>query len=187
MCDDVCAPQTKPPAPPTDRRTGSLSWDSVTRSIRSSKGQYCVKVKEQIPSGFVFLIVGFCFVFFSPQISVQLLVHKIQSPQEWEALQALTVCTDRLFYFNILSRTKVSECGFVRLPFPRRFLRLARRTVGEDFTMKLENLGFWMSWLKSFPPKWVTWLVNSMSNIWMNGCFTVSALSHICCCLVSRW
>ncbi|CAF94025.1 unnamed protein product, partial [Tetraodon nigroviridis] len=26
-----------------------------------------------------------------PQISVKLLVHKIQSPQEWEALQALTV------------------------------------------------------------------------------------------------
>uniref|UniRef100_A0A3Q2ZU03 VHS domain-containing protein n=1 Tax=Kryptolebias marmoratus TaxID=37003 RepID=A0A3Q2ZU03_KRYMA len=26
-----------------------------------------------------------------PQISVRLLVHKIQSPQEWEAMQALTV------------------------------------------------------------------------------------------------
>lgn len=27
----------------------------------------------------------------SPQIAVTLLVHKIHSPQEWEALQALTV------------------------------------------------------------------------------------------------
>ncbi len=27
----------------------------------------------------------------SPQISVRLLAHKIQSPQDWESLQALTV------------------------------------------------------------------------------------------------
>ena len=27
-----------------------------------------------------------------PQIAVRLLAHKIQSPQEWEAVQALTVC-----------------------------------------------------------------------------------------------
>lgn len=31
------------------------------------------------------------FFFCSPQIAVTLLVHKIHSPQEWEALQALTV------------------------------------------------------------------------------------------------
>lgn len=31
------------------------------------------------------------FTFCSPQIAVTLLVHKIHSPQEWEALQALTV------------------------------------------------------------------------------------------------
>lgn len=30
-------------------------------------------------------------ILFSPQIAVTLLVHKIHSPQEWEALQALTV------------------------------------------------------------------------------------------------
>lgn len=28
---------------------------------------------------------------FSPQIAVRLLAHKIQSPQEWEAIQALMV------------------------------------------------------------------------------------------------
>lgn len=28
---------------------------------------------------------------FRPQIAVRLLAHKIQSPQEWEAVQALTV------------------------------------------------------------------------------------------------
>lgn len=40
----------------------------------------------------------FCFTwksiikfYFSPQIAVRLLAHKIQSPQEWEAIQALTV------------------------------------------------------------------------------------------------
>lgn len=31
-------------------------------------------------------------LFFSPKISAKLLVHKIQSPQEWEAFQSLTVC-----------------------------------------------------------------------------------------------
>lgn len=31
------------------------------------------------------------FISVSPQIAVTLLVHKIHSPQEWEALQALTV------------------------------------------------------------------------------------------------
>lgn len=36
---------------------------------------------------FFFPVSFFC----SPQIAVTLLVHKIHSPQEWEALQALTV------------------------------------------------------------------------------------------------
>ena len=35
----------------------------------------------------------FLFIFSSAQISVRLLAHKIQSPQEWEAMQALTVCS----------------------------------------------------------------------------------------------
>lgn len=42
----------------------------------------------------------------SPQIAVTLLVHKIHSPQEWEALQALTVrnaahkCQHSFFFLN---------------------------------------------------------------------------------------
>ena len=43
-------------------------------------------------------------IFFSPQISVRLLAHKIQSPQEWEAIQALTVCCVicSISFFDIL-------------------------------------------------------------------------------------
>uniref|UniRef100_A0A673XDZ0 Golgi associated, gamma adaptin ear containing, ARF binding protein 3 n=1 Tax=Salmo trutta TaxID=8032 RepID=A0A673XDZ0_SALTR len=45
-------------------------------------------------------IIGFCDQINKelegPQISVRLLVHKIQSPQEWEALQALTYMGDRV-------------------------------------------------------------------------------------------
>lgn len=40
--------------------------------------------KGQRPEGVVLLV-------FRPQIAVRLLAHKIQSPQEWEAVQALTV------------------------------------------------------------------------------------------------
>lgn len=51
------------------------------------------------------------FPFFSPQIAVTLLVHKIHSPQEWEALQALTVrkpatekasILETIIYFKLL-------------------------------------------------------------------------------------
>lgn len=104
---------------------------------------------------YVFFGVFFC----SPQISVKHLVYKIQSPQEWEALQALTVCIDLiflLFYSTIMCCTKVPKSGFMQALCRCRFLRLAWRTAGEDFTMKSENLGFWMSWLKSFHPKYVT-------------------------------
>lgn len=31
------------------------------------------------------------FLLFSPQLATRLLAHKIQSPQEWEAMQALMV------------------------------------------------------------------------------------------------
>lgn len=30
-------------------------------------------------------------LFYSPQLATRLLAHKIQSPQEWEAMQALMV------------------------------------------------------------------------------------------------
>lgn len=40
---------------------------------------------------YFFFPVSLFFFFCSPQIAVTLLVHKIHSPQEWEALQALTV------------------------------------------------------------------------------------------------
>lgn len=60
----------------------------------------------------------FFFFFCSPQISVKLLVHKIQSPQEWEALQALTVCVDLiflLFYSTIMYCTKVQKMDSCKL------------------------------------------------------------------------
>lgn len=42
----------------------------------------------------------------SPQIAIQLLVHKIHSPQEWEALQALTV-SDRVAHTQTHSYTEL--------------------------------------------------------------------------------
>lgn len=39
----------------------------------------------------------------SPQIAVTLLVHKIHSPQEWEALQALTVSNAASQQANLVS------------------------------------------------------------------------------------
>lgn len=103
----------------------------------------------------IFLLLFFCcfFFFHSPQISVKLLVHKIESPQEWEALQALTVCIDIIFllflYHYVLHQNTIY--GFMQALC--RFSRLAWRTVGEYFTMKLGNLGFWMNWSKAFHPK----------------------------------
>lgn len=65
---------------------------------------YCVKscVVEEVLVTSMSLILYFLNslgLFFRPQISAKLLVHKIQSPQEWEALQSLTVC----IYFLILT------------------------------------------------------------------------------------
>uniref|UniRef100_A0A668AXD2 Golgi associated, gamma adaptin ear containing, ARF binding protein 3a n=1 Tax=Myripristis murdjan TaxID=586833 RepID=A0A668AXD2_9TELE len=49
--------------------------------------RYCFSCANE----FVIDFFPFHHVFFRPQISVRLLAHKIQSPQEWEAIQALTV------------------------------------------------------------------------------------------------
>nr|BAH14238.1 unnamed protein product [Homo sapiens] len=55
-------------------------------------------------------IIGFCDQINKelegPQIAVRLLAHKIQSPQEWEALQALTYLGDRV---SEKVKTKVIE------------------------------------------------------------------------------
>lgn len=74
--------------------------------------------------GFVFSLDFSFFFFHSPQISVKLLVHKIESPQEWEALQALTVCIDIIFllflYHYVLHPSTIygfmqALCRFSRL------------------------------------------------------------------------
>uniref|UniRef100_A0A2I3G7F9 Golgi associated, gamma adaptin ear containing, ARF binding protein 3 n=1 Tax=Nomascus leucogenys TaxID=61853 RepID=A0A2I3G7F9_NOMLE len=55
-------------------------------------------------------IIGFCDQINKelegPQIAVRLLAHKVQSPQEWEALQALTYLGDRV---SVKVKTKVIE------------------------------------------------------------------------------
>lgn len=86
--------QTRPPVHPTFRRSGSTSWRSVNSSIRTRRGEVTtVTVVNScllagLMSGDLIQSNQFCY---SPQISLRLLAHKIQSPQEWEALQALTV------------------------------------------------------------------------------------------------
>lgn len=120
MCryaDQVSLSQAEPPTLPTDGKTGRISWDSVTRSIRSWKGRVtlfqfmhscltsthnvhcCVKgcVGQEVGVWLILYVTLILYyilslgLFFSPQTSAKLLVHKIQSPREWEALQSLTV------------------------------------------------------------------------------------------------
>lgn len=52
---------------------------------------YFFQLAQEYIYGFIFSFRSLFFFFCSPQIAVTLLVHKIHSPQEWEALQALTV------------------------------------------------------------------------------------------------
>lgn len=58
------------------------------------------------------------FIFFSPQISVRLLAHKIQSPQEWEAIQALTVCTVIISTLTSFSIKRLNDKIFISACFP---------------------------------------------------------------------
>lgn len=53
---------------------------------------WCVEVfKEKPINGFISLSNGVFSLLSSPPLATRLLAHKIQSPQEWEAIQALTV------------------------------------------------------------------------------------------------
>ncbi|ELV11717.1 ADP-ribosylation factor-binding protein GGA1 [Tupaia chinensis] len=60
------------PSPPTDRATNPLNKELNWASING----FCEQLNED---------------FEGPPLATRLLAHKIQSPQEWEAIQALTV------------------------------------------------------------------------------------------------
>uniref|UniRef100_A0A8C7V547 Golgi associated, gamma adaptin ear containing, ARF binding protein 3a n=1 Tax=Oncorhynchus mykiss TaxID=8022 RepID=A0A8C7V547_ONCMY len=67
-----CDPPPPPPPPPTDKATNP--------SNRQEDWEYIIGFCDQINKELE-----------GPQIAVRLLAHKIQSPQEWEAIQALMV------------------------------------------------------------------------------------------------
>lgn len=101
----------------SDRATNPLNRDTDWSSIHA----FCDQLNSDLEGWGVFLVFFFFFdrVWFAvlwiltvvsytnsrPQLATRLLAHKIQSPQEWEAMQALLVSlnlSQQMFYRQLL-------------------------------------------------------------------------------------
>lgn len=97
----------------------------------------------------VFLL-GF---FHSPQISVKLLVHKIESPQEWEALQALTVCIDLIFLLFFLPLCIAPKCQIWIYASSLQVLEACMKNCGRRFHSEVGQFRFLNELVKVISPK----------------------------------
>lgn len=121
ICPFCCLTfQTEPQTPSTGTQTGAASMPSVTsltviwrgerksgRSIHTSCLAFLFFFDRLWFAVLWKLTVLFFYTKSRPQLATRLLAHKIQSPQEWEAMQALLVSlnlSQQMFYLRLLQQ-----------------------------------------------------------------------------------
>lgn len=96
-----------------------------------------------------------------PQIAVKLLVHKIHSPQEWEALQALTVRTlliDSVSFLFLLLQIQTKSMLTEWEPSRLQVLEACMKNCGRRFHNEIGKYRFLNELIKVVSPK-VSWPV----------------------------
>lgn len=88
-------------------------------------------------------------IIFSPQISVRLLAYKIQSPQEWEAMQALTVSGEII---SLGLDSEVQQKGYL-FAFVLQVLEACMKNCGRRFHNEVGKFKFLNELIKVVSPK----------------------------------